>query len=86
MLLTYGTMQCDVLQPCTAAEGLRALKVNMDGVLAAQRGGQVLELGDVIPGGGELAPITLKEEEGRRVYERSLRFVMLLAVRRLHPG
>ena len=34
----------------------------------------------------ELNPITLRHEEGRRIYERCLRMMMLLAVRRLYPG
>ncbi len=55
-------------------------------VLAAQCGGRVLELGDKVTRDCTLIPLTLKDEEGRRIYERSLRFVMLLAMRHLHPG
>lgn len=65
---------------------LRALQVDMTGVLAIQQGGRVLELTDVITREGELRPLTLADEEGRRIYERSLRFVALLAFRRLMPG
>ena len=55
-------------------------------VLAAQCGGQVLELGDTVPGDCALKILTLRDDEGRRIYERSLRFVMLLALRRTQPG
>ena len=65
---------------------LRALQVDMTGVLAIQQGGRVLELTDVITRNGEIHPLTLADEEGRRIYERSLRFVALLAFRRLMPG
>ena len=65
---------------------LRAFSVDMQGVLAIQQGGRVLELTDVITREGEIRPLTLADEEGRRIYERSLRFVALLAFRRLMPG
>ena len=58
----------------------------MQGVLAAFDGAKAIGLNEPAAKGAVLAPITLREEEGRRIYERSLRFVMLLAVRRLWPG
>ena len=67
-------------------ECLRTLAVDTQGVLAVQQGGRVLELTDVITREGEIRPLTLRDEEGRRIYERSLRFVALLAFRRLMPG
>lgn len=54
-------------------------------ILAALCGGQVLELNDAAPP-GEMLPLTLADDEGRRIYERSLRFVLLLALRQLYPG
>ena len=65
---------------------LLGLLVDTKGVLAVQQGGRVLELTDVITREGEIRPLTLQDEEGRRIYERSLRFVALLAFRRLMPG
>ncbi len=65
---------------------LLGLLVDTKGVLAVQQQGRVLELTDVITREGEIRPLTLKDEEGRRIYERSLRFVALLAFRRLMPG
>ena len=43
-------------------------------VLAAQCGGQVMELGDTVSGDCTLKTLTLRDDEGRRIYERSLRF------------
>lgn len=62
------------LQPYTASQALGAFC-----------GGQVLELGDHLTHDCEVRPITFQDEEGRRIYERSLRFVLLLAVRRCYP-
>ena len=48
--------------------------------------GRVLELSTLLDRTGEIEPITYEHEEGRRIYERSLRFVFLLAARRIFPG
>lgn len=53
--------------------------------LACFLGGSVLELGAVVDSDLEVRPITFADEEGRRIYERSLRFVLLLAAKRLWP-
>ena len=42
-------------------------------------------MNDVLRQDCTLVPLTLEHEEGRRIYERSLRFVMLLALRHLFP-
>ena len=55
------------------------------GTLAALSGGVVCELNDPLRRDCTLSPLTLEHEEGRRIYERSLRFVMLLALRHLYP-
>ena len=68
------------MRDCLAALGIS------EGALAAMRGGQVLELNETLREDSELNPITLRHEEGRRIYERCLRMMMLLAVRRLYPG
>lgn len=49
-------------------------------------GGKVLELGDVVCKDTNLKAITYQDEEGRRIYERSLRFVFLMAATRCFPG
>ncbi len=55
------------------------------GILACFYNGSVLELTTILNRSGELSPITYLNEEGRRIYERSLRFVFLLAVQRTFP-
>ena len=69
----------------TVQECLKALDAFPRGTLAAQSGGVVRELNDILNQDCTLIPLTLENEEGRRIYERSLRFVMLLALRHLYP-
>ncbi|MBR2823068.1 MAG: nucleoside kinase [Clostridia bacterium] len=64
---------------------LEALNALPDGTLAALKGGLVVELNEKINESCSLLPLTLDHDEGRRVYERSLRFVMLLALKHLFP-
>ena len=64
---------------------LEALDAFPRGTLAALSGGVVRELNDPLDQDCSLQPLTLEHEEGRRVYERSLRFVMLLALKHLFP-
>ena len=86
MKITCGNITKDIEKGATVMQCLRALDADLSGVLAVQQGGRVLELTDVILREGEIRPLTLRDEEGRRIYERSLRFVALLAFRRLMPG
>lgn len=85
MKIMYGNASVVCAPGSTALECLRALDAQ-EGAVAAMRNGHVLELNNTVEGDGELLPITLRDDEGRRIYERSLRFVMLLALRRLYPG
>lgn len=55
-------------------------------VLAALCGGQVLELTAPLEKDCALTPLTYRHEEGRRLYERSLRFLFLASLKRLFPG
>ncbi len=48
--------------------------------------GDSLELNQPLHQNCYLLPLTYRNEEGRRVYERSLRFLLLLAMHRLYPG
>jgi len=86
MMIRCGNITKEAEAGMSVMQCLRTLDAEMEGVLAVQQGGRVLELTDVITRGGELRPLTLQDEEGRRIYERSLRFVLLLAFRRLMPG
>ena len=69
----------------TVQDCLKALGAFPRGTLAAMSGGVVCELNDHLRQDCTLVPLTLEHEEGRRIYERSLRFVMLLALRHLYP-
>ncbi len=86
MTLTYLDKTIPFIPGMTAMQCLLALGAPTEGVLAVQMGGVVLELYDEVRQGGAVHPLTLQDEEGRRVYERSLRFVALLALRRVLPG
>ncbi len=86
MLIRCGEKTLNAEGGMTIMQCLRALEMETEGVLAVQQGGRVLELYDIVTRPGELRPLTLRDEEGRRIYERSLRFVTLLAFRRLMPG
>ncbi len=55
-------------------------------VLCALYGGLCIELNQPIEEDCALTSITYADEEGRRVYERSLRFLFLLSMSRLYPG
>ncbi len=86
MKISLNGKEIDFLGGTTAMEALRALGGYGPGVLAAVHRGQAVDLLSALTGDGSIQPLTLKDEEGRRVYERSLRFVMLLAIRQLYPG
>lgn len=63
----------------------RLLPEREDQILCALYGGLCVELNQPIGIDCELTPITYRDEEGRRVYERSLRFLFLLSMSRLYP-
>ena len=86
MKIRCENKELDAEAGMTVMQCLLALSVDTEGVLAVQQGGRVLELTDIVTRDGEIRPLTLRDEEGRRIYERSLRFVLLLAFRRLMPG
>lgn len=86
MRLTCGEKTMTMNTGETAMRCLLSLCGEIPGLLAAQCGGEVIELNQRIDEDCTLIPLTLRDEEGRRIYERSLRFVMLLALRRLYPG
>lgn len=86
MNITVNGMTAALPEGAAVRECLQRLGLENERILAVTRGGHVLEMGDEVRGDCTLHPLTLRDEEGRRIYERSLRFVMLLALRRLYPG
>ncbi len=77
------------LFPCgvTAGEAARALLPADEArnVLCVQQGGMSLDLNQPLFQDAELVALTYADEEGRRAYERSLRFLFLLSMKRLYP-
>lgn len=67
-----------------ALEALLPLATPHD-LLGAFEGQRVHELCECIERDAHLSPITYRDEEGRRIYERSLRFIFLLAAKRCFP-
>ncbi|MBE0600899.1 MAG: hypothetical protein IH607_03870, partial [Firmicutes bacterium] len=57
----------------------------LERALCVMCGGDSVELNQPLSKSCSLLPLTYHNEEGRRVYERSLRFLLLLAMRRLYP-
>ena len=55
-------------------------------MLAVQQGGRVLEMNAPVTQPGLLHLLTMHTEEGRRIYERSVRFLLLAATNRILPG
>ena len=86
-MITVRYQQTEAALPegSTVRACLEALNAFPEGTLAALKGGLVVELNDPLSQDCSLIPLTLDHDEGRRVYERSLRFVMLLALRHLFP-
>ena len=85
MIIRSMNNQKEFPEGTTVSSCLKALDAFPRGTLAALSGGIVRELNDPLRHDCSLTPLTLEHEEGRRVYERSLRFVMLLALRHLYP-
>ncbi|MGN0793713.1 MAG: nucleoside kinase [Aristaeellaceae bacterium] len=85
MKITYAGKTFEMEAGATVMQCLLASGEPAEGALAVQMGGRVLELCDSVQRDGELRLLTLQEEEGRRIYERGLRFVLLLAIRHLMP-
>ena len=85
MIIRSMNNQKEFPEGTTVRNCLKALDAFPRGTLAALSGGIAIELNDPLRHDCTLTPLTLEHEEGRRIYERSLRFVMLLALRHLYP-
>ena len=87
MHIQFMDKQGDFPAPLPVKDILAALAPEaLPGALGCLCGGRVLELNEPVSQDSVLQPITFQHEEGRRIYERSLRFVLLLAVQRTLPG
>lgn len=85
--ITMGAQSGDFASGTTAGQAIRAMlpAEQAERVLCAMQGGICVELSDPLTEDCVLEPLTYQDEEGRRVYERSLRFLFLLSLKRLYP-
>lgn len=86
MLIACDGKQMDLEKGMTVELCLTKLGISREGVLAVQQEGRVLEMNAPVTQAGTLHLLTLHTEEGRRIYERSVRFLLLAAVNRVLPG
>ena len=83
MIICWNDKQWNCEPGATVAEAFAALlPPDHPKALGAFCDGKVLELNTKLQKDCRLTPITFQHEEGRRIYERSLRFILLMAVRR----
>ena len=86
MIVSMLGKEREFSSPTTVLDALTVLAPEMlDDALGCFCGGRALELNEEIKESCTLHPITFQNEEGRRIYERSLRFVLLLALKRVLP-
>lgn len=86
MIIRLNGKRGEYKNPTPVRELISALAPEqLEQALGCSSGGHVLELNDILDRDAELNLITYADEEGRRIYERSLRFVLLMAVERRHP-
>ena len=85
MIIHSQHQETELPEGTSVQDCLKAMDCFPEGTLAALKGGLVVELQEPLKEDCSLIPLTLEHEEGRRIYERSLRFVMLLALKHLFP-
>lgn len=76
--LEGGARYLDAVAALYPQSPRRALGVRVEGL--------TLPLTDPVRAGKEAASLTVYTEEGRRIYERSLRFILLMAIEELYPA
>ena len=90
MNITIEGRTCELTAGTTILEYIKALGLDSSSLsekpLAAQLSGEVFNLGYCPKRGCELRLLRFSDEEGRKVYERTLQFVLIMAVRKLFPG
>jgi len=85
--INCGGKSIESAEPISVQNALNALIPDQTAhALGAFSAGRVYGLAEKLNTSCELRPITFSDEEGRRIYERSLRFILLLAVKRCFPG
>lgn len=84
--VSYGGQTALFAKGTPAGKAVEALAPDdQPRLLSLMRGGLCMELSAPLYEDSELTGLTYADEEGRRVYERSLRFLLLLSMKRLFP-
>lgn len=89
MKVTADSMSCEIKHGESLLDAVKRLELDMISLssrpLAAQIGGEVFSLRYTPFKDVNIHLLNYKEESGRRVYERTLQFIFIAAVRRLFP-
>lgn len=89
MKVTADLMSCEIKHGESLLDAIKKLQLDMISLssrpLAAQIGGEVFSLRYTPFKDVDIHLLNYKEESGRRVYERTLQFIFIAAVRRLFP-
>ncbi len=90
MRLIIDGIPCEIEQGRTLLTAIKSMGLDSDSLarkpLAARLGGEVFNLGYTPFREAELRLLRYCDEDGRRVYERTLQFVLIMCVRKLFPG
>ena len=86
MILTYHDQTLELQDGITGLECLKAFGCGDISSLALVHNQHLMELDESVRGDGTIRPVTLQEPEGRRIYERSIRYVLLMAMEKVFPG
>ena len=85
--LTIDGVSVSLFKGATYLDAIRRIGAGREQTaVAVLTPGGIRSLSDEAQPGQTVRTIDLSDEEGRRVYERSLRFVFLLAVHQMYPG
>ncbi|MBR0157310.1 MAG: nucleoside kinase [Clostridia bacterium] len=89
MNVTIEGKTCELQEGKTILEYIRAFGLDSDSPsekpLAAQQGGEVFYLGYTVKRDSNYKLLHFADEQGRRVYEATLSFILIIAVRKLFP-
>ena len=73
-------------QSVTVKNAVERLSDHASTVLGCMNGGAAVPLNKILTCDADLTTLTYADDEGRRIYERSLRFLMLMAARHIWKG
>ncbi len=84
--VTYEGITGEFARGVSAHEAVQALAPETAReTLCLMHSGACLELGEPLQEDCQITGLSYADEEGRRVYERSVRFLLLMAMKRLYP-